>query len=174
MAISISFIDYLSKYDIDYKLISHRHTTSSIDSSFSAHLPSEQVAKAIVLQSNDGDYLMTTLSANHKLSLSQVNELTGKQYNLVNEVRLGGLFPDCEQGAIPSIGEAFEINMMVDDALLNAEQIFIEAGDHCHLVKVNHQQYENMMLNIPHGNICGTAIGRPKMAEHLSSEWRLS
>ncbi|NQY64194.1 MAG: YbaK/EbsC family protein [Alteromonadaceae bacterium] len=174
MAISISFIDYLSKHDIDYELISHRHTTSSIDSSFTAHLPSEQVAKAIILQSNDGDYLMASLSVGHRLSISQVNELTGKQYNLVNEVRLSELFPDCEQGAIPGIGEIFKINMLVDDALLNAEQIYIEAGDHCHLVKINQRQYTNILLDIPHGNICGATIGRPKMAEHLSSEWRLS
>mgnify|MGYP000051488387 CR=1 FL=1 len=174
MAIAMTFQDYLTKHEIDYELVKHRPTNSSLDSSFSAHLPSAEVAKAIILQSNDGDYLMATLSVGHRLSISQVNALTGKKYRLLNEVRLGDLFSDCEQGAIPAMGLAYKMRMMVDDTLLNAEHVYIEAGDHQNLVKINHQQYAQLMSAIPHGNICGQAIGTPKLAEHLSSEWRLS
>lgn len=174
MAIAITFSEYLSKHNIDYELVKHRHTSSSLDTSCSAHLPTAQVAKAVVLQSNDGDYLMATLSVGHRLAIGQVNKLTGKDYHLVNERRLSELFPDCDQGAIPGIGEAYQIKMMVDDALLQAEQVYIEAGDHCHLVKIEHQQYADMLSAMPHGNICGPIIGTPKLAEHLSSEWRLS
>jgi len=174
MAIAISFNDYLSSKNINYELIQHRHTCSSLDSSCTAHLPTSEVAKAVILQSSAGDYLMATLSSGHRLSIEQVNKLMGEEYHLVNEVRLGELFPDCQQGAIPSIGEAYQIKMLVDDSLLNTKNVFIEAGDHQHLVKISHQQYIDMLSEQPHGNICGAVIGRPKMAEHLSSEWRMS
>jgi Ala-tRNA(Pro) deacylase len=174
MAIAISFNEYLSKHDIDYELVKHRRTASSLDSSCSAHLPTAQVAKAVVLQSNEGDFLMATLSVGHRLSINRLNKLTGKEYHLINERRLRELFPDCDQGAIPGVGEAYEIKMVVDDALLNAERVYIEAGDHRHLVKIEHLQYADMLSAMPHGNISGSVIGTPKMAEHLSSEWRLS
>ncbi|WOH37913.1 YbaK/EbsC family protein [Thalassotalea fonticola] len=174
MAISITFDEYLAKKKVDYELVKHRRTNSSLDSSNSAHLPTAQVAKAIVLQSNEGDYLMATLSVGHRLSISQVNKLTGKEYHLLNEVHLGDIFTDCEQGAIPAIGSAYKMNMMVDDVLLNADHVYIEAGDHQNLVKINHQQYTKLMEATPHGNISGANIGTPKWAEHLSSEWSLS
>ncbi len=136
MAISISFNEYLKNHDIDYELVEHRQTRSSFDSSTSAHVPSAEVAKTIILQASDDSYLMSTLSVDHKLSLAQVNQLTGKNYHLLNETRLSELFPDCEQGAIPSIGEVFSLDMLVDDSLLWAKKVYIEAGDHRHFIKV--------------------------------------
>ena len=171
MAITITLNEYLSQHNIDYELIKHRHTTSSLDSSCSAHLPTAQVAKAVILQSKDGEYLMATLPADHQLSISDVNKVMGKEYRLVNEWRLHELFPDCEQGAIPSIGEAYKMKMMIDDVLLNAEQVYIEAGDHRYLVKIAHEQYAQMMSAVPHANICGRDIGPPKFTESLSSKW---
>ena len=174
MAISITLNEYLSQHNIDYELIKHRHTTSSLASSNSAHLPTSQVAKAVILQNKDGEYLMATLPANHRLSINDVNATMGKEYHLVNEWQLHELFPDCEQGAIPAVGNAYKMKMMVDDALLNAEQIYIEGGDHRYLVKIDHKQYKQMMSAMPHGNICGRDIGTPMFAESLSSKWSQS
>ena len=174
MAISISFNEYLTNHDIDYELVKHRRTRSSFDSSRSAHLPSSEVAKAIILQCSDGSYLMSTLAVGHKLSIAQVNQLTGKKYHLLRETQLSGLFPDCEQGAIPSIGEVFALDMLVDDGLLRARKVYIEAGDHRHLIKIEQQEFAKMLAKVPHGNISGAVVGSPKMVEHLSSEWRMS
>ncbi len=174
MAIAMSFNEYLNEHDVDYQLVKHRATRSSLDSSCSAHLPTSQVAKAVVLQSTDGEYLMATLSVGHRLNISQLHQLTGKQYHLLSEIRLRDIFTDCQQGAIPSIGSAYKIKMIVDDALLNAEHVYIEAGDHRHLVKINHQQYAKLMSSIPHGDISGRVIGSPKWVEHLSSAWTLA
>ncbi|MCW8994177.1 MAG: YbaK/EbsC family protein [Psychromonas sp.] len=174
MAISITLNEYLSQHHINYELVKHRRTTSSLDSSFSAHLPTTQVAKAVILQSKDGEYLMATLPAGHRLSISDVNNLMGKEYQLVNEWSLHELFPDCEQGAIPGIGDAYNMKMMIDDTLLDAEQIYIEAGDHRYLVKIDSNQYKKMMSAIPHAKICGQAIGTPDFVESLSSKWSQS
>ena len=174
MAISISLNEYLTNHNIDYELIKHRHTRSSFDSSCSAHVSSAEVAKAVILKCTDGSYLMSALSVCHKLSIAHVNQLIGKRYQPLSEARLRDLFPDCEQGAIPSIGEAFVIDMLVDDDLLKAEHVYIEAGDHRHLIKVDQQQFAAMLAKVPHANISGELVGYPKMIEHFSSEWRMS
>lgn len=173
MAIAITVNEYLSKHDVNYELVEHRHTRSSLDSSCSARIPTEQVAKAVILENDDGEYLMASLPVDHRLALNQVNELTGKVYFLINEVRLRALFPDCAQGAIPCLGEAYAIKMIIDDSLLNVEQVYIEAGDHRHLVKLDHQQYSELFSAIPHGSICGAVIGSPKQTEHLNGECRI-
>ncbi len=174
MAISITLNEYLCEHNINYELLKHRHTTSSLASANSAHLPTFQVAKAVILQSKDGEYLMATLPAGHRLSVSDVNKVMGKEYQLLNEWQLPKLFPDCEQGAIPGIGAAYKMKMLVDDALLNAEQVYIEGGDHRYLLKINHKQFMKMIASMPHGSICGRAIGTPLFGESLSSKWSQS
>ena len=174
MAISITLDQYLSDNKINYQLVQHRRTNSSLDSSHSAHLPITQVSKSVILQGDAGDYLMATLPAGHRLSIKQLNQLTGENYHLISEQRLLELFPDCEQGAIPGVGEAFNIKMMVDDALLKVDPVFIEAGDHHHLLKIGQQQYLEMLADTPHGDICGSAIGMPRLAKQVNSERTLS
>ena len=170
MAISITLNEYLSSHNIQYELVQHRHTQSSLDSSCSAHLPGAEVAKAVILQSRDDDFLMATLSADHRLDIHLVNELMGKEYLIVSEARLRDLFPDCAQGAIPGLGQAFAINNIIDNGLLDCEHIYLEAGDHESLVKLNQRQYAELVAQLPHGNICGEALGMPRRTEVLPRE----
>lgn len=174
MAISITLNEYLSQHNIDYELIKHRRTTSSLDSSFSANLPTTQVAKAVILQNKEGEYLMATLPVNHQLSITDVNTTMGKEYHLVNEWQLDELFPDCKRGAIPAVGNAYKMKMMIDNALLNAEQVYIEGGDHRYLVKIDHKQYTEMVSLMPHANISGQPAGTAEFVESLSSRWSQS
>ncbi|WDD96886.1 aminoacyl-tRNA deacylase [Thalassomonas actiniarum] len=170
MAISNTLNDYLSSHDIHYELVQHRHTQSSLDSSCAAHLPGSQVAKAVILQSRDDKFLMATLAADHRLDITRVNELMDKEYHVVSEARLRDLFPDCAQGAIPGLGQAFAIDNLIDDGLLESEQVYLEAGDHHSLVKLEQQQYLAMVEHMPHGNICGEALGMPRQTAILRQE----
>lgn len=172
MAIAITLNEYLTNNHINYDLISHRHTDSSLDSSRSAHIPSRQLAKAVVLQNEDGDYLMASLSAGNRLSLGRVAELTGKDYRLVSQRKLLELFPDCDKGAVPGIGKAYHMDMLVDDELLDMDPVYIESGDHQHLLKLDHRQYSAILSAMRHGQISGSAIGYPKLAEQADTEWQ--
>ncbi len=173
MAIAITLKEYFANKDIHYDTIKHRRALTLLDSSRSAHLPAENVAKAVVLQSEDGDYLMASLPANSRLSLTDVNELTGKNYHLVNEHKLRDLFPDCSQGAIPAIGTPYNMTMLVDESLLSAESIYIESGDHTNLLKLSHQEYSNLVAKMSHGNIRGTNIGAPRFWERTGKKWQI-
>lgn len=173
MAIAITLNEYLSKNNIEYQLIKHRHTDSSLDSSFSAHVPSDHVSKSVVLVNKEGEYIMAIVSANNRLSIPRLNELTGKEYHLVNEQRLTELFPDCDTGAVPAIGKAYKMKMLVDDSLLASDPVYIEAGDHCHLIKMNHDQYLESIEPTRHGDISGAQIGISKSSRRHRRDWRL-
>jgi Ala-tRNA(Pro) deacylase len=69
MAIKIILKENFENKNIHYDTIKHRKSFAILDSSRSAHLPADKVAKAVVLQSEDGDYLMASLPENrHKLA----------------------------------------------------------------------------------------------------------
>ena len=173
MAIAITLKEYLANEKIHYDTIKHHKALTLLDSARSAHLPAEKVAKAVVLQSEDGDYLMASLPANSHLSLTDVNALTGKHYDLVSEQKLRELFPDCSQGAIPAMGTPYKISMLVDESLLASETVYIESGDHENLLKLSHQEYSNLVAQMSHGNIRGAYIGAPRIWERTGRNWQI-
>ncbi|WP_040439780.1 aminoacyl-tRNA deacylase [Algicola sagamiensis] len=159
MAIAITLEEYFSNNKIDYELIKHRHTNTAFNSAAAAHVPSEQVSKAVILGNSKNEYLMAIVPANRRLLLESVNKMMGEHFHLIAEAELKDIFQDCEVGAIPSAAAAYQMNALVDDTLFKNEQVYIEAGDHEHLVKVNSTQFSSMMMNAPHGHISGGNVG---------------
>jgi len=173
MAIAITLKEFFDKNKTHYDFIKHRPTTAALDSSRSAHLPAEKVSKAVILESENGDYLMASLPANSRLSLAEVQNITGMHYKLVREKKLQELFPDCEIGAIPAMGKPYNLKMLVDDSLLAAEDVYVECGDHKNLVKLDHHDYANLVANMAHGNIRGSNVGAPRIWERTGRDWSI-
>ncbi len=158
MAIAITLKDYLSNNHIEYDVVSHRHTDNAFNSATASHLPTAQVAKAVVLKNREDKYLMAVLPANRKLALEELNRITGKEYRMVAEPELDRLFGDCETGAVPGVGDAYKINSVLDDELFAMRKIYIEAGDHEHLIELDQAQFMEMMYGVPHAHISGSAV----------------
>lgn len=171
MAIAITLKEYFDKNQTQYDFIKHRSTTAALDSSRAAHLPAEKVSKAVILESENGDYLMASLPANSRLSLTEVQNITGIHYKLISEEKLHELFPDCKIGAIPAVGEPYNLKMLVDNSLLAAEDVYIESGDHENLLKLEHHDYAHLVAKMAHGNIKGTNLGAPRIWERKGRDW---
>lgn len=173
MAIAITLKSFFEQHDTDYDSIPHRTTTNALDSSRASHLPAGKVSKAVVLENDRGEYLMASLPANTRLSLNEVYNLTGVRYKLVSEEKLSELFPDCEVGAIPAMGNPYHMKMLVDDDLLATDDVYIESGDHKNLLKLAHKDYANLVHNMAHGEISGAGIGSPRIWERAGLDWSI-
>ncbi|WP_448548737.1 aminoacyl-tRNA deacylase [Thalassotalea fusca] len=123
MTIAITLEEFFAREHVNYEVIKHRPTATALDSSISAKLPPEQVAKAVILEDSDGGFLMASVPAKRRVSVNQLNTLTNRHYKLLSETRLIDLFPDCKKGAIPCVGKAYNLKMMVDDELLKAPYV---------------------------------------------------
>ena len=76
--------------------------------------------------------------------------IDGRQhgYEIAEESELRQLFPDCDEGAIPCLGDAFHMDVIVDNALLEAGMdVYIEGGDHHHLLHLSHKDFSRLMSN---------------------------
>ena len=73
MAIAQTLKEYLDDRHVDYDMVEHVHTETAMDSAKSAHIPTHQMAKAVVLV-DDAGYVVSVLPANHRLNLDWVNE----------------------------------------------------------------------------------------------------
>ena len=150
MAISITLAEYLENEGIAYDLVVHPHTSSSLESAESAHIPGDNLAKSVVLEDQNG-YVLAVIPSTHKLDLESLQQYLGRKVDLVSEMRLNQLFHDCELGAIPPIGKAYGYVTVMDSSLMDCEDVYFEAGDHVDLVHMSGTQFKTLMEDAGHG-----------------------
>jgi Ala-tRNA(Pro) deacylase len=152
MAIARTLKSYLEKRGIDYDMVEHPHTETAVDSARSAHVPPHQMAKAVVLEDGDG-YIVGVLPSNNRLNLGWVSEELNREFRLADEDELNALFTDCEIGAVPALSDAYGLQVIWDDQLKHASDIYIEAGDHEHLIHLRGEDFQKLMHTLPHSII---------------------
>ncbi|KMV28516.1 YbaK/EbsC family protein [Photobacterium swingsii] len=158
MAMAITVGQFLCAHHIDFSVAHHRHTDTSFSSAVSAHVPAANVTKAVLLKTVANEYLLAVVPANRRVMVDKVNMLTGKVYTLVAEHELSQIFQDCEPGAVPSLGQAYSIPMLVDDALIDKDEWFMEAGDHENLIHLDKKQFMKIIRGCQHRNISSYAM----------------
>jgi Ala-tRNA(Pro) deacylase len=149
MAMVKTVESYLNEHEIDYVLIIHPHTGSSMETAEIAHVPGDSLAKGVVLEDSDG-FLLVVIPSDYHLNLDLMCSLLKRDLHMADENSLENLFPDCEVGAIPAIGQAYAINTIWDpsSSLGNVDEVFFEAGDHRELVCVSGEAFHELMASV--------------------------
>ncbi len=161
MAIAISIEQFLSQQFTDYSLLSHPHTESSTASAQAAHVPPQQLAKAVVMKDSSGCHLMAVVPACNKLRVGLLSYMLDRDLQLVNEWELSQLFQDCEPGAVPALGQAYGMDVIWDEQLANCEDIYLEGGDHRQLIHINQLQFQDLMGHCMHDDISVSTTNQP-------------
>jgi Ala-tRNA(Pro) deacylase len=74
-----------------------------------------------------------------------------------NEEQIETLFLDCEAGAVPALGAAYGLKVMVDDSLVNQPEIYLEGGDHSSLVHISGAVFRELLADARHARFTGPA-----------------
>jgi len=152
MTIATTLKSYLEDHHVEYDMVNHMHSDTSLESAHSAHVPSHQLAKAVVLEDENG-YIVSVLPSTNRLDMEWVNETLGRDLVMAREDELPGLFQDCEFGAVPALGDAYGLDVIWDDQLKAASEIYIEAGDHENLIHMEGDSFRKLMKEMPHSII---------------------
>ncbi|REL24393.1 aminoacyl-tRNA deacylase [Thalassotalea euphylliae] len=150
MTISTKLMDYMADQRIDYQTIKHSHSNSSLGSAMSAQIPLQNLAKAVLLKNHEDRIVMAVLPANRKISISAINDQLMGSYRLLKEQEVYQLFSDCEHGAIPPVAEAFNMTSVCDNELDLLDFVYLEAGDHEHLLQISHGDFEKLVSRCMH------------------------
>ena len=157
MTIASTVSRFLEETHTEFDVVTHAPTETAVQSALAAHVPLNQVAKAIVLKDRDGKYLMAVVPAHNKLRVRWLSDVMSRDLQLVSEVDLMDIFQDCKLGAIPALGQAYGIELIWDDELLEADEIYMEAGDHEHLLHMSRDQFTALMDRYNHEVISSPA-----------------
>ena len=135
MTIAVRLQQYLDSQGIGYDAVAHRPTHTSAGSARAAHVSGGAVAKPVVIHHED-DYALAVVPSTHRVELGALRDLLGGRPGLATEAEVARLFDDCEIGAVPPIGAAYGVPVLVDESLDRAAELYFEAGDHTTLVHV--------------------------------------
>ena len=152
MAIATTLKAYLDDHHVEYDVVNHIHSETALESAHSAHVPGHQVAKAVVLEDAAG-YIVSVLPSTNRLDLEWVNESLGRKLEMAPENELRDLFDDCEFGAVPALSNAYGLDVILDEQLTTASEIYIEAGDHENLIHMHGDDFFKLMEDVPHSII---------------------
>lgn len=146
---------FLDHHHIDYDVLHHEPAKTALESGLKAHLPPGRVAKCVLLEDERG-YVLAILPAACHLSFDAIQDLLKRRLELASEHEVEEVFRDCALGAVPAMGKAYNIPMLVDDSLLRMPDVYFEGGDHEDLVHVERDAFHELMGSARHGR-----IGRP-------------
>jgi Ala-tRNA(Pro) deacylase len=144
MTVAKTIHDYLEARDLPESVLRHSHTSCSSETAEAAHVPGRQLAKGVVLKTQDGYHLLVVIPTHRRLALDKVSETYGGHLALAEESELKTLFPDCEMGAVPALGMAYQLPTFVDEALLRQDTVYFEGGDHESLLGMSSETFAEL------------------------------
>ena len=151
MAIAKTVKNYLLDKAVDYDLITHPHSGSSHETAQASHVSEDHIAKGVIVKDSSG-YAMVIVPANNYVEMKHIRKELDRELELVAEDEFANLFPDCEAGAVPPIGKAYQLETFLDEALTSLGYVYLEAGDHEHLVHTSGDDFNTLMRGVRHGH----------------------
>jgi Ala-tRNA(Pro) deacylase len=154
MGLAIALAQYLANHAIEYDLVTHPRTETSSASAEASRVPPDRLAKAVVLKGGNG-FMLAVLPASRHIQFEELRRLLGRDIDMANEEQIETLFIDCDPGAVPAIGAAYGLNVVVDDSLAQQPDVYLEGGDHAHLVHISGATFQKLMADARHGKFTG-------------------
>jgi Ala-tRNA(Pro) deacylase len=145
--------NFLGRRDVCYETVPHRHTLTSRETAREADVPGQRIAKGVLFCDED-EYVLAVVPASRRVDAERLCHVLGRrELALASEDELVLLFPDCEIGAVPALGEAYGLRSVIDASLHGEEDVYLETGDHQHLVRVPGSAFERLMESAAWGEI---------------------
>ena len=140
-----NLLQYLNKTGVPFELLNHVPAFSAHDVAAATHIPDSESAKTIIIRADDSKW-MVVLPADHRLNENMVRHALGaKHIHFVREEELISLFPDCEVGAMPPLGNLYSMPVVMDKSLAEDEEIVFNACTHTESIKMKFKDFENLV-----------------------------
>ncbi len=137
--------EYLDSHGVKYVVISHSLGYTSQEVAHSAHVPTDQLAKTVIVKI-DGRLCMAVLPASHKVDLHLLRDVTGaKKVELATEEEFVGNFHGCEVGAMPPFGNIYGMDVFASEFLAEQEEIAFNACSHREVIKMTYRDFARLV-----------------------------
>ncbi len=151
MGIALTLKEYLDGQHTPYDMMVHERTATARQTARECEVRTACLAKGVLLRDGRG-YLLAVLPASRQLDAAALSRLTNRPVQLATEHEAETVFRDCASGAVPPIGPAYGLEIVVDDRLLAEPDIYFEGGDHKTLVHMQGEAFRELVRGAHHGS----------------------
>jgi Ala-tRNA(Pro) deacylase len=113
---------YLDDQAMPYELVRHPKTHTSTETAAAAQVAGQLLAKPVVIEDAER-YMVVVIPSTHRLKFTALHDALGRQCGLATEKEIEALFDDCERGAVPALAQAYGLDVLVDDSLLEVDDV---------------------------------------------------
>lgn len=151
MAIAPRLRNHMRRCGTHFAELPHVRTFEMARAAQAAHVSGKNVAKGVLVSTSDG-LMLAVLPASCKINMTQLRRWLGRDVGLASEADAISQFPDCEIGAIPPVGSAYDLETVVDDKIMLEDDIYFEGGDHRTLVAIDSSDWRRLIGDVGHGS----------------------
>jgi Ala-tRNA(Pro) deacylase len=138
-------LDFLDNAHICYAHTRHSVAFTAMEVAFAEHLSPHKLAKTVVFAAAQG-YGLAVLPADYLIYMDTLGAfLNDHTVRLATERELGELFPECELGAMPPLGNLFHLPVLVDNTIAEQEFIAFSAGTHRDVIHMHFGDFRRMV-----------------------------
>ena len=137
--------EFLQEKGIEYTIMEHPQAYTAQEIAAVTHIKGKALAKAVVIKA-DNELMMAVLPADHKVSLPKLEKLLHAHHvELAAEENFKDRFPGCETGAQPPLGILYNMKVIADDSLKDADEMSFNAGTHKDIITMHRKDWEKIV-----------------------------
>src|SRR5664279_3922261 len=125
----------------------HPLSFTARETALADHVPPRCFAKTVIVHFEEG-YAMAVLPADRTVNLEDLRDSFGCSHlRLATEMEVSELFPDCELGAMPPMGNGtlYEMAVYCDGLLMAEDAICFNAGTHHDVIRLKMDDWSEMV-----------------------------
>ncbi len=138
-------LEFLNRSRVWYSHTRHPLAFTAFEVAVAEHLSPHKLAKTVVYAGTQG-YGLAVLPADCLIDMETLSGfLNDPSIRLASEQELGQLFPECELGAMPPLGNLFHIPVIVDTSIAEQEFIAFNAGTHLDVIHMSYGDFARIV-----------------------------
>lgn len=130
---------------VKYEVIKHPTAYTAAEEAAVSHISGYEWAKTVIFFTKSDEPVMAVLPASYHVNQGLLGDLVGSgPLRLAEEGEFSGLYPNCEPGAMPPLGNLYGQRVFVDRRLAEDESIVFNAGNHTEAVRLRYADFERL------------------------------
>ena len=145
MSIPRKITDYLDAEGIPYEYHVHPPTFTAQKTAQAEHISGKSFAKTVMVVA-DRRMIMAVVPASHHVDIERLRQMLGADdARLATENEFAHLFPGCDLGAMPPLGNLYGRDVIADRTLKTAPSITFNAGTHTDTISMKYADFTRLV-----------------------------
>jgi Ala-tRNA(Pro) deacylase len=137
---------YLDSQHVSYHSSRHSPAYTAQGIAQAQHLSGKKMAKVVMVIDDKNKMIMAVVPANCRVDLDRLGWLMNvSKIRLAEEKEFKDVFPDCELGAMPPLGNIYHLDVWMDDSLKLHNEICFNAGTHAETIEMSFADFSRLV-----------------------------